>query len=181
MAEIKAFKGLVYDTEKAGRLDTLVCPPYDIISSEQREEYTALNPYNIVRLELPAGGDGRYKESGELLNRWLKDGILKTDDKDCLYVYEMEFKAYGELKKVKGFISLVKLEEFSKGIVLPHEETLSKAKTDRFNLMSETFCNFSQIYSLYMDENGKCYENISAGSAGNPDMEVNDGEVIHRI
>lgn len=54
-----------------------------------------------------------------------------------------------------GLIAQVHLEEFSKGIVLPHEETLSKAKEDRFNLMKATHCNFSDIYSLYMDDGGE--------------------------
>ena len=48
--------------------------------------------------------------------------------------------------------------------------------------MSETFCNFSQIYSLYMDEDGKAYSTVDACSQGKPDMEVIDGDgVIHRM
>ena len=35
--------------------------------------------------------------------------------------------------------------------MLPHEETLSKAKDDRFRLMCATGCNFSSVYSLYRD------------------------------
>ena len=181
MAVIKGMKGLRYSTEVAGDLNTLVCPPYDIISDEQREEYVKNNEYNIIRLELPKG-ENRYKDAGNTLKEWLEKGVLKHDDKESIYVYEMEFTANGSKKAVKGFVSLVKLEEFSKGIVLPHEETLSKAKTDRFNLMSETFCNFSQIYSLYMDEDGKAYSTIDACSQDKPDMEiVDDDGVIHRM
>ena len=153
MAEIKAFKGMRY-TSKGGNLNTLVCPPYDIISEAQREEYIKENPYNIIRLELPAGGDGRYREAGDTLKSWLDDGVLACDSEESIYVYEMKFAANGERHSLKGFVSLVKLADFSEGIVLPHEETLSKAKEDRFNLMSETFCNFSQIYSLYMNGDG---------------------------
>ncbi len=64
---------------------------------------------------------------------------------------EKEFTAYGERKSIKGIIARVHLEEFEKGIILPHEFTLSKAKEDRLNLMKATNCNFSQIYALYMD------------------------------
>ena len=63
----------------------------------------------------------------------------------------------------------------------PHEETLSKAKTDRLNLMKSTFCNFSQIYSLYMDETHQTLSRIDALSSGTPRIEFNDGEVIHRL
>ena len=138
MAEIKAFKGMRYNVSKGGDLNSLVCPPYDIISDEQRTGYIEKNPYNIIRLELPKGDDSRYKEAGDTLDSWLSDGVLAQDEKDSIYVYEMEFTANGKKNKLKGFVSLVKLVEFSEGIVLPHEETLSKAKVDRFNLMDST-------------------------------------------
>ena len=181
MAEIKAFKGMRY-TSAAGDLNTLVCPPYDIISEAQREEYIRQNPYNVIRLELPTGGDDRYREAGNTLKDWLDREILACDTEESIYVYEMQFSANGARRSLKGFVSLVKLTEFSEGIVLPHEETLSKAKKDRFDLMSETFCNFSQIYSLYMDEDGSAYGLIDGCSKGIPDMEVKDPDgTIHRM
>lgn len=181
MAEIKAFKGLRY-TEKAGDINELVCPPYDIISDEQRLEFINKNESNIIRLELPKG-ENAYEQAGKTLLSWVDNSILKKDEQAGIYVYEMEFSLNNATsKKVKGFISLVKLEEFSKGVVLPHEETLSKAKTDRFNLMSQTFCNFSQIYSLYMDEDNSVYTLIEKASTGKADIEVTDGDgVIHRL
>ena len=178
MATIRPFNGLRF---KGGDLNSLVCPPYDIISEKQREDFIEKNEHNIIRLELPSGED-KYKEAGKLLKKWLDEGILGQDGKSGIYVYEMEFTADGIRKSVKGFVSLVKLEEFSKGIILPHEETLSKAKTDRFNLMTETFCNFSQIYSLYMDEDGKAYSLIDICSQGKADMEITDNDgTIHRM
>lgn len=181
MAEIKAFKGMRY-TSAAGDLNALVCPPYDIISDSQREKYVEENPCNIIRLELPKGGEERYKEAGKTLKDWLDKEILACDKEDSIYVYEMLFSANGVRNRLKGFVSLVKLADFSEGIVLPHEETLSKAKEDRFNLMSETFCNFSQIYSLYMDEDGSVYSMIDGCSKGAPDMEVTDPDgTVHRM
>ena len=179
MAEIKPFRALRF-TDKAGDISTLTCPPYDIISDEQREEFLKENRYNVIRLELPKG-NSPYEQAGNDLKDWLTNGILKQDTDEGLYIYEEEFTAYGQTKKVKGFICLVKLEEFSKGIILPHEETLSKAKEDRFNLMKATSCNFSQIYSLYMDEEHKTMDRIDALSSGKPRYEFSDGEVTHRL
>lgn len=177
MAVIKPFKGLRF-TEKD--LNTLVCPPYDIISPAQREGFLAANPHNIVRLELPTGADG-YAEAGGALGEWMRDGVLRQDESEGIYVYEMEFSVGCERHSVKGFVSLVKLEEFSAGVILPHEETLSKAKDDRFKLMSATGCSFSQIYSLYMDSENVVAALLDAASEGAPDMEVTDGDgTIHR-
>ena len=151
MAVIKPFKGMRFNTDKAGELKTLCCPPYDIISEEQRKEFITQNEYNVIRLELPKEGDDVYARAGEILDLWRSKGVLIHEDKPAIYIYEMEFNAYSKRRSVKGIIARVKVEEFSKGIILPHEFTLSKAKADRFNLMKATNCNFSQIYALYMD------------------------------
>ncbi len=181
MAEIRAFKALRFDTEKAGMIEELVCPPYDIISEKQRQEYLYRNPNNIIRLELPKGEEP-YKTAGEVLKKWLDSGVLKRDDEEAVYIYEEEFSINGIHAKFKGCIVRVKIEEFSKGVVLPHEETLSKAKEDRFNLMKATNCNFSQIYSLYMDSEHKIISRLDRLSECNPAIELTDGdEVTHRL
>lgn len=184
MADIKAFRALRYDLKKAGEIGELTSPPYDIISEEQRLEYLGRNPYNIIRLELPKGEDP-YAKAGETLRDWVSSGILKHDMDPGLYIYEMEFLTKvdrGESKKLKTLICRVRLEEFSAGIVLPHEETLSKAKQDRFDLMCAANCNFSSIYSLYQDPGHvtrKRLDNLAAGCA--PRYEFSDGLVTHRL
>lgn len=181
MAEIKGYKGLRFNCEKAGKIEELVCPPYDIISDQQREEYIKTNPYNIIRLELPKGDD-KYNKAAEILKDWLEKGILVKEDKPAIYIYEEEFTAYGERKAIKGIICRVKLEEFSKGIILPHEFTLSKAKEDRLNLMKATNCNFSQIYSLYMDGGKNTLGKIDSLSKSEPDIQLQDNDnVTHRM
>ena len=181
MAEIRPFKGLRFDTEKAGSIEKLVCPPYDIISEEQRLSYIKENENNIIRLELPKG-ETPYETAGSTLNDWLNKGILRKDDDEAVYIYEEEFTAGGITRSFKGCIVRVKLEEFSKGIVLPHEETLSKAKEDRFNLMKATNCNFSQIYSLYMDEKHEITSRLDKLSKGEPLNCLTDNEgVTHRL
>lgn len=181
MAIIKAYKGLRFNCEKAGKIDELVCPPYDIINDEQRESYIHTNPYNIIRLELPTGNN-RYIQASEILEKWFSEGILIKEDKPAIYIYEEEFTAYGERKSIKGIICRVKIEEFSKGIILPHEFTLSKAKEDRLNLMKATNCNFSQIYSLYMDGGKNTIGKIDALSSGKADIQLTDSEgVTHKM
>lgn len=181
MAEIKPFRALRFNTEKAGKIEELVCPPYDIISEEQRKQYLEQNPNNIIRLELPKGEEP-YKTAGAILQDWLDKEILKQDDKEAIYIYEEEFSINNIHTKFKGCIVRVKLEEFSKGIVLPHEETLSKAKEDRLNLMKATHCNFSQIYSLYMDSEHTVTNRLDKLSESQPEIELTDGDgVTHRL
>lgn len=154
MALIRPFRALRF-TEKAGKIEELTCPPYDIISESQRLGYLKRNENNIIRLELPRDGGDPYQTAGETLRRWIDEDILRKDDAPAFYVYAIDFTVGAEEKTIFGLIAQVHLEEFSKGIVLPHEETLSKAKADRMELMKATGCNFSDVYSLYMDDGGE--------------------------
>ncbi len=184
MAELRAMPAMRF-SGKAGDIAELCCPPYDIISEEQRIGYLSRNEHNIIRLELPKG-DNPYADAGAILNSWLSEEILAFDE-ESLYVYEEEFTdsfSIGEPRrmKIRGIIGRVKLEEFSKGIVLPHEETLSKAKDDRLNLMKATGCNFSQIYSLYRDEQGTTRARMKQIAENEPLQSFTDTDgITHRL
>ncbi len=181
MALVKGFRGLRFNTEKSGNIADVVCPPYDIISEEQRLAYIEKNEYNIIRLELPKG-DNPYENAATILKSWESNGILMREKKDAVYIYEEEFTAYDKKYSVKGCIVRVKVEEFEKGIILPHEFTLSKAKEDRLNLMKAANCNFSQIYALYSDKENKTISRLNKLSAATPDIELTDGDdVTHRM
>ena len=182
MAEIKPFRGMRYNTFLAGKIGELCCPPYDIISEEERLGYIAENEYNVIRLEFPKEGEDVYKTAGEVLDMWRNTGVLVHEIKPAVYIYEEEFNAYNKRSSVKGIIVRVKVEEFSKGVILPHEFTLSKAKADRFNLMKATNCNFSQIYALYMDEEHTTLKTIDRLSDRKPDQKFTDNDhVTHKL
>ncbi len=180
MAKIKPFRALRY-LEKAGKSEDIVCPPYDIISESERLALLKKNPYNLIRLELPKG-EKPYDEAAEITSAWLNEGIIGEDEREGIYIYEEKFEVEGKNYSLKGFVSLVRLYEFSENVVLPHEETLSKAKQDRFNLMTATGCSFSQIYSLYMDEDKSVSSKIEALSGGEPDIsfQTDDG-IVHNL
>lgn len=181
MAQIKEFKALRF-TEKAGEIGKLCCPPYDIISEEQKKAFLAANEHNIIKLELPEQSEVGYNTAKETLNAWMSDGLLKTDDTESLYIYEEKFSVGGKDYSFRGFVCYVKLAEFSEGVVLPHEETLSKAKTDRFNLLNSTGCSFSQIYSLYSDENGETAKSVAKLSKDSPVHSFTDADgVTHSL
>jgi uncharacterized protein (DUF1015 family) len=184
MAEIKAFKPLRY-TVKAGKIENNVCPPYDIVNGEARQTLCEKSPYNLIRLELPEGsssGEGKYKTAAKLLNEFISKGVLAKDDEEGIFIYEEEFTLGNVTKVLDGLVCLCKTYDFSEKIVLPHEETLSKAKKDRFDLMSETFCNFSSVYSLYSDGEGYIQGIIDKYKKAQPIYEFTDGDgVTHRL
>lgn len=184
MAEIKTIRALRF-TDKAGKLSDNVCPPYDIISDDERAALITKSPYNLVNLELPmeeGSVKDKYAAAGKKLGEWLDSGILACDDKDGMYVYREQFLVKGKEYVFTGLICLAKLYEFAEKVILPHEETLTKAKTDRFNLMNSTFCNFSSVYSLYLDPTGTIKGILNKAASAKPEHEFTDSEgVIHRL
>ena len=181
MAIVKPFKGLRFQ-KSAGPIEELVCPPYDIISEEERKNFLANNKHNVIRLELPKEGDDVYKKASEVLEAWLENNIVATESDDKFYIYEEKFVVEGEEKSFKGVIARVKLTEFSEGVVIPHENTLSAAKEDRFNLMCATGCNFSQVYCLFEDKNKKITDILESVESTQAINELTDGEgVTHRL
>ena len=151
MAEIIPFKALKFNSDLQSQLNKLICPPYDVISEKEQLEYYKEHKNNIIRLEMPLGNFG-YSHAFNTLERWKKEKILIKEQQDSLYLYEQEFCFNGKTKKTTGIICLVKLEDFSKKVILPHENTLASPRLDRLNLLKSTFCNFNPIYSLYSDK-----------------------------
>ena len=185
MAEIRPLRALRYNLEKAGPIENLTCPPYDIISPDQRRELLSRSGYNLIRLELPQEGKNPYQEAAHTLNLWRSEGVLQLDLEEGMYLYEEEFLSQvdqGQSRKVLDLVCRVRLEDFANGVILPHEETLSKAKEDRFRLLSATRCNFSSIYSLYHDEGGVTRQRLlNLKETCPPRYEFSDGLVTHRL
>ncbi len=181
MAKIRPFKALRFNTEKAGAIETLCSPPYDIVDDCDRLLLLRKNQYNIIRLEKPIG-EKPYEYAASLLKEWKQEGILKRDSENCYYVYREEFSVAGKNYAFTGFMTELEALPFSEGVVLPHEETLSKAKQDRFNLFKATNCHFSQIYVLFNDEKKTIEEMLEDITAKSPYQSFTDDEgVTHSL
>lgn len=189
MADIRPFVGLRYNLEKIISMASVVTPPYDIIDEKAQARYYAENPANIIRLELglifPDDDDknNRYTRAKKYLDKWLEDEILVPESKPAIYVYQQEFKTGDSTMVRTGFICGLKLEDYSQGNVLPHEETLAKPKVDRLNLMHATQCNFSSVFGLYNDPERDIDNILFQAISGRPaDVEFRDevGET-HRM
>jgi len=156
MANIRAFRGLRYSPDV--KLDSCICPPYDIISDNEREELYRKSEYNIIRVEFGKEFEGdndqnnKFTRAKEYLDEWIQKGILRFDEKESIYVLVQEFEVEGRKYRRTGLIVLLELVDFEEGIVIPHEFTLSKPKQERLNLLRHTHANISSIFGLYEDK-----------------------------
>ncbi len=179
MADIRPFLGIRYNPAKVPDLSKIVTQPYDKISPSMKKGYLETHPHNFVRLILPDGED-RYQNSAALCQEWLEQSVLKKDARPAIYVYHQQFEMSSKPWLRKGFIAALRIEEFEKGTVLPHERTLSKPKADRLNLVRATGKDYEQIFMLYSDPEQKV--NAVLEPSEEPDMIATDEyAVIHKV
>lgn len=150
MSIVRPFRGVKYNPEKV-LLKQVIAPPYDVISPEMREKYVVRSPYNVVQIDLPSGGEDKYKIAGDLYRQWLFDGVLIKEEHPAFYLYEQVYEYDGRQYVRSGFVGILKLSEFGKGQVFPHEKTHSGPKQDRYELMKASKANFSEVFGLYQD------------------------------
>ncbi len=187
MIEVKPFHGLLYNTKVTGPLIEVTAPPYDVISPALQESLYQKNPHNVVRLILgkefstDSEMDNRYSRSADTFRQWLAEEVLVRDSQPGFYLYSQEYEFEGEKFCRTGFFARVKTEAFSEGNILPHEFTLSKAKTDRTRLLNACHANFSPIFGLYSDPEGKIDALLNDEGNLEPLSVIDDGSVVHRI
>ncbi|MBI3377766.1 MAG: DUF1015 domain-containing protein [Nitrospirae bacterium] len=167
--------------------EDVMAPPYDIIAPEYKEKLYGKSPYNSVRIDFGKALEGdndshnKYTRASGYLNSWLKDGILHGSKAPAFYGYEIEYRVKEKPKKLRGFFSLVRLEELGRG-VYPHECTHSKPKADRLNLLRTCMANISPIFSLYNSPGKKASEIINRVMLLKPYMEAKDSDgAVHRL
>lgn len=149
MTRISPFRGLLYNQKKIRDLSKVIAPPYDIITREEQERLYKRSPHNVVRLILSQEPDP-YESVARLFAEWQAEGILLRDAEPALYFLSHRFsQGEGEEKERRGFIALIRLEDFSDGTIRPHERTLEGPKEDRLRLMLACHANLSQIFALY--------------------------------
>ena len=164
MADIKPFKGLYYNSDKVD-LKKVVMPPYDIIKDKDVEGYYKNDPFNIIRIDKGMQEEGddssanKYTRAADFMGEWILDNVLDRDDKDSFYAYTQEYKMPdGKKKEMISFFAAVKIEEYDKRVILPHERTHDGPKADRLELMRTTYSNTSPILAMYPDKEKKVHK-----------------------
>jgi uncharacterized protein (DUF1015 family) len=189
MAKIFPFRALRYDPTKVSP-DQVVTQPYDKISPAMQDRYYAASPYNLVRIILGKAepGDNEksniYSRAAANLQHWREAQVLVRDADPSIYLYTQTFKVPGDPAETRlerrGFIAAGQLEEYDKKVVFRHEQTLSKPKADRLNLLRATQSHFGQIFMLYSDPSDAVDATLRQSRP--PDVEVTDEyDVIHRM
>jgi uncharacterized protein (DUF1015 family) len=144
--QFEPFQALRYSAKFS--LGDVCAQPYDVQSDADRETYAHRSIHNIVHLDLPVGQDP-YREAAKTLSAWIESGALQRDAEPSFTLYRMKFvDSAGRSRETVGVIGALQIEEPSSKEVIPHEQTTTKAKTDRLDLTRATRANLSPIWGL---------------------------------
>jgi uncharacterized protein (DUF1015 family) len=145
VAEVKPFRAVRY-SEGAGPLDTLVAPPYDVISPPEREQLAARNPHNVVHLTLPAD----EAEAGRTWRVWREDGTLSDETEPTVWWLSQDYVGPdGVARTREGLVAALEVEPYENRMVLPHERTHRGPKEGRLRLLREVRAQLEPLFFLY--------------------------------
>jgi uncharacterized protein (DUF1015 family) len=148
VAEVKPFRAVRYG-ERAGSLDALVAPPYDVISPPQREELAARDEHNVVHLTLPAD----EAEAGEIWRKWLEDGTLVHENDPGFWWLSQDYVGPDGVSRTReGLVAALKAEPYERRVVLPHERTHRGPKEGRLRLLRAVQAQLEPLFFLYESE-----------------------------
>jgi uncharacterized protein (DUF1015 family) len=145
VAEVKPFRAVRYG-ERAGSLETLVAPPYDVITAAQREQLAALNEHNVVHLTLP----DEESEAGRTWRGWREDGTLEDEaEPGCWWLSQDYVGPDGVARTREGLVAALTAEPYENRVVLPHERTHRGPKEGRLRLLREVRAQLEPLFFLY--------------------------------
>jgi len=171
---------MFYNQSLVDDLASVICPPYDIITPQMQQELYHRSEYNFVRLEfsreLPqdSATDNKYTRSAATLEQWLKQGILEVDETPAIYLHDHYFTLQEKEYRRCGIITRVRLEEWDKMVVRPHEGTLTEPKSDRLSLLWALQTNTSPILALFEDQ-GQVSSLLATQAQGKPVISFSAG------
>ena len=149
VALVQPFTALRYDVGRAGPLEDLVAPPYDVIGPAERSALRARSPYNVVHLTLPDS----EAEAGRLVRDWQREGVLRRDDEPAIWALSQTYLGPDGVERTRnGLVASLRAEPYSTGAVLPHERTHCGPREGRLRLLREVRAQLEPIFLLYDGE-----------------------------
>jgi uncharacterized protein (DUF1015 family) len=149
VADVRPFRAERYDEAKAGPLEELVAPPYDVISAEEREKYLARSPYNVVHLTLPDDEE----QAARNLAKWREVGVLVREAGPSYWYLSQDYVGPDGVRRTRsGLVASLRAQPYEAGTVLPHERTHRGPKEGRLRLLRATKTQLEPIFLLYDGE-----------------------------
>ena len=130
-------------------LAAVIAPPYDVLSSADVAALAARDEHNIVRVDVPTGGDDRYERAAGRRGEGVERRSLgKATAPPLPFSGRGSPAPPGARRIISGVLGGLEVMPYGDHGVLPHERITPKASTDRLDLTRATAANLSPVWGL---------------------------------
>ena len=125
MAKIKAFKGI---RPRADLAEQIAALPYDVYNREEASNMVKNAPLSFLNIDRAETGFGLevdtydervYKRAHDLLWHMFDKGEFIQDEKECLYLYELEMNRHVQT----GIVACSSVDDYLNNVIKKHENT----------------------------------------------------------
>lgn len=151
MAKIRAFRGFRPVPEK---VTEVASPPYDVVNTAEAAalaEGKPLSFLHVVRpeIDLPAGTDPYdsvvYETAAANLGRLMSEGVLRQDERPCLYAYRQQMGAHVQT----GLVAAASVADYDADVIKKHEHTRRVKEDDRTRHVATCNANAGPVFLTY--------------------------------
>jgi len=151
MSVIKPFKGLRPTSEMA---EKVASPPYDVLNSAEARKLASGNEFTFLHINKPEidlsedidlHSKAVYEKGAENLRRFIDEGVLVSDKKDCFYIYRQIMGDHSQI----GLVAGASVEEYKNDLVKKHELTRADKEDDRVAHMTHLNAQVGPVFLTY--------------------------------
>lgn len=183
MAIIKPFRCVRPEKSCAHLVAAL---PYDVYNRKEANQVIAANSKSFLNIDRPETqfsddvdtyDDRVYDKAAELLNSWIKEGILQEDTEGTYYIYELIMNERSQT----GLVACSSIDDYLSGVVKKHENTREEKELDRIRHVDTTDAQTGPIFLAYRSKE-VINDMIKEVTSSTPlyDFTAEDG-ITHRV
>ena len=179
MSHIQPFKGI---RPKPELVQKVASPPYDVLNSNEAKKLAEQNPYSYLRVvkaeinfstDIDSHSEEVYQKGAEVLQNFIREGILIQDTSPCFYIYEITMGKHTQ----RGLMFGASLEEYENGLIKKHEFTRPDKEDDRAHHVAVLNANTGPVMLSYhaskkIDEH---FQALCASTEPTYDFTADDG------
>ena len=151
MSLIRPFAGL---RPTSGHAEDVSAPPYDVLNSKEARERAQGKPWSFLHISKPEidlpedtnpYDDIVYAKGAENLQHMIKEGILKQDEAEHYYVYQL---IMGEHRQV-GLVAAASVADYDSNRIRKHEFTRPDKEDDRVRNIDTLNAQTGPVFLTY--------------------------------
>lgn len=151
MATVKPFSCIRPAPQRAAQVAAL---PYDVYSREEAKIAVQGRPYSFLNIdraetqfpdEIDLQDPRVYQKAGELLKRWLEEGVLVEDPEPSYYIYELTMDG----RTQTGIVGCSGIDDYLEGVIKKHENTRADKEQDRIFHVDATDAHTGPVFLAY--------------------------------